>query len=351
MITITNNNIYFTDFPISDYDNTDKLIKIKKKNLINYLSETVELGESVTFKRLFEIVSHNLVAFNEVFYSVLGGYVLDPFLQEIVNDKTDELNYDVLEIYWFCESYEGELNISPSIHGKINDETDDNAYALDFVSLNNIKDCVIKLINDVSLTTYNKKKVGYDTTELGEKSFSIFDLFGSIFYEITFHGGPQDKKEKFTDIEKTIKELENSDIEHDTFSSKSMEEFMEEFDSKDKYLVKYEDLRDRVDKDRISNEDNLDKLKKALIEKLKIYDKIENSKSDAKLQSYYKKITNIEYGLQLLYGEDEDINFHKFWNTPKCTCPKIDNIEKYPSTNPIFDEKCPIHKKVKNGKN
>ena len=47
----------------------------------------------------------------------------------------------------------------------------------------------------------------------------------------------------------------------------------------------------------------------------------------------------------MLYGEEEDICFHRFWETPKCTCPKIDNIEIYPNENQIFNKDCIIHKK------
>jgi len=67
--------------------------------------------------------------------------------------------------------------------------------------------------------------------------------------------------------------------------------------------------------------------------------------SDGDLKQYYKKLTDIEYNMQLLYGEKEDITLHRFWETPKCTCPKIDNLEIYPSNKPIFNDKCPIHGK------
>jgi hypothetical protein len=122
---------------------------------------------------------------------------------------------------------------------------------------------------------------------------------------------------------------------------------MEKLVAQDKFLVKYKDLRDRVEEDRIGNKKNLNKLKNCLIEKLKIFDIIENSNSlDAgQAKQYYKKLTDNEYNMQLLYGEEEDISYHRFWETPKCTCPKIDNIEIYPSKSPIFDDKCLIHGK------
>lgn len=341
MITITNNNIYYTDISISEYLTPDKLNKIEMDNIINFLFEPVELGESVTFKRIFEIISNNLDAFNEVFYSVLGGYSIEPYLQEIENVKTEDLKIDYIELYWFCEQYEKDFTILPELHG-VNIKEKKQPYALDFISLNNIKDCIIKIDQSVKITDYSKKNKKYETNNLGNKYFLLFELFASIFTEITFHGGPQDKKEKISDIEKTIKELDELDMEID---ATSFEDMIEKFESKDKYLVKYEELRDRVEKDRMEYDCNLDNLKSCLLEKLKIYHEIENSKDDKNLYVYYKKLTNIEYDLQMLYGEEEDISYHKFWLTPKCTCPKIDNVDIYPNKNPIFDKNCPIHKK------
>jgi ribosomal protein S15P/S13E len=356
MITITNKNIYHSDFSLSDISDLNKVGNVHIGDIINFLSDVVELGESVTFKRLFDIVAYNVDKFNEIFYSSLGGYPLEPFLQEIENIPTEIIDSDYLEIHWFCDKYENELNISPSMHGLSTKTTD--SYALDFVSLNNIKNCVVKINKNVSIFDFNSIKnediidkvdelidniKTKDRLELGEKLFSLFDIYDAIFDEISFHGGPQDKKEKFEELEEQIDEVKEG-IKEDSKDSMTFQEMLDKIESKDKYLVKYNEQRDRVDKHRMSNKKNLSKLKNCLIEKLKIYDLIENS--DENLEQYYKKLTDIEYNMQLLYGEEEDISKHLFWHTPKCTCPKIDNIEIYPSKNPIFDNKCPIHKKT-----
>lgn len=336
MITITNNNIYRNDFSLSDISSLEHAEIISPNIITNYLSDYVELGESVTFKRLFEIISYNVDKFNQIFFSTLGGYKLEPFLQEIENNPTEKIESDYLEIYWYSDKYDNEISILTSLHGLSNKEDDDNSYALDFVSLNNLKNCIVKINKEVSIIEYTNEEI--KTIELGEKTPTLFELFNAILYEITFHGGPQDKQERFESLEESVKEI---DLENS--KTYSLEEMMDEFYAKDKYLVKYEELRDRVDEKRILNEKNLDKLKNCLLEKLKIYSLIE--RNDDNLSQFYKKLTNIEFDMQLLYGEVEDISYHKFWETPKCTCPKIDNIEIYPSKTPFFDKKCPIHKK------
>jgi hypothetical protein len=209
------------------------------------------------------------------------------------------------------------------------------------VSLNNIKNHIIKTNKSVVLYDYStlKSDNSYKEIYLGEKPFTLFDLYNAILTEISFHGGPQDKKERFEDIQESISESENDIIDSNSFIN--FDDMIEKFESSDKYLVKYKELRARVDVDRIKDDKNIDKLKNCLVEKLKIFYDILKYKRD--LNKYYKKLTDLEYNLQLLYEEEEDISYHRFWETPKCTCPKIDNIEMYPSKHPIFDNKCPIH--------
>jgi len=341
MITITNKNIYYGDFSISTLSTLDGVEIIDPSEIINFLTEDVELGESLKFKRLFDIISYNIGKFNEIFFSALGGYSLEPYLQEIENNPTEKFQSDYLEIFWACDKYEDELNIYPSLHGVSIKENE--YYAMDFVSLNNLKDYNLKLNREVEFFDYvpfekideNIKKI-----TLGNKTFTLFDLYNAIFHEITFHGGPQDKKERFEELEESIKNCQNEDLSGSTIT---FEDMIKKFDSEDKFLVKYKEQRDRVQESRIKDINNLPKLKICLEEKLKIYDTIENSNDN--LNQYYKKLTDVEYNMQMLYGEKEDISYHIFWETPKCTCPKIDNLEIYPSENPIFDNNCPIHNK------
>lgn len=351
MITITNKNIYYSEFSLSTLSDPDKVDKVHIKDIVRFLSDEVQLGETVTFGRIFEIVSENVNEFNEIFYSSLGGHPLEPFLQEIQNNPTETIESDFVEVHWFCDKYENDLSMFPSLHGVSSKNSD--VYALDFVSLNNLKDNIIKLNRSVEIFDYNnltKNEIMGDNIDeeklkkvnLGNKSFTLFDLFNAIFYEISFHGGPQDKKERWSDLEETMEGV-SADLDTEKDKGITFEEMIERLDSSDKYLVKYKELRDRVDEKRIQDGRKLSKLKNCLLEKLKIYDVIENS--DENLDQYYKKLTDLEYNMQILYGEQEDIDFHRFWDTPKCTCPKIDNVERYPTGYYLFDKNCPIHGK------
>jgi hypothetical protein len=340
MITITNKNIYYSDFSISVLSSMNDISIVPVTDIVRYLSDNVELGESVIFRRLFSIISCNIDKFNEIFYSSLGGYSLGPYLQEIENNPTETIESEYLEIHWVAEKFENDLSLTPAFHGI----STKDSYALDFTSLNNLKNHNIRLNKSVDVFNFKEENEELKHINLGEKSFTLFELFNAIFFEISFHGAPQDKKERFEEIEESIKEVEgNLEEMKESGELISFDDMIKKFDAKDKYLVKYKEIRDRVEKDRVSNKKNLTKLKNCLKEKLKIYDAIENSEEN--LEQFYKKITDIEYNLQILYGEEEDITYHKFWETPKCICPKIDNLEIYPSIKPIFNDKCPIHRK------
>ena len=243
MITITNNNIFRSDFSISDYENYESIEIIDDGDILSFLTELVELGESVTFKRIFEIISANSDLFNIVFYSSLGGYPIEPYLHEIENIPTNKTEIKFLELYWSCDKYEGELSITPCIHGVgAGDNNDIIAYAIDFTSLNDLQNLNLRLNDELVISEFKENKTeGEDRliiNNMGKMKYTLFDLFNAILSEISFHGGPNDKIEAFKNLEKDV---ESAQQEFDTGildSGKTLENMLDEWELKDIYLVK-----------------------------------------------------------------------------------------------------------------
>jgi hypothetical protein len=52
---------------------------------------------------------------------------------------------------------------------------------------------------------------------------------------------------------------------------------------------------------------------------------------------------NLQFKLQKLWGFKEDINYHPWWELPKCTCPKLDNNDAWPTGFYCKIQDCPIH--------
>jgi len=68
-----------------------------------------------------------------------------------------------------------------------------------------------------------------------------------------------------------------------------------------------------------------------------------------------KRITECEFNLQESWGFPRNINFHKFWERPGCSCPRLDNEDLYPSGPYYRCSDCQLHsvsisKGVKNEK-
>jgi len=351
MITITNNGIYRSDFSIVELRNPEHLDIIPDDEIIGYLSEEVELGESITFERLFEIIIENKDKFDEIYHSCLGGYSLTPFIDEVDDIPTEKSDLEYLQVFWHADKSENEITIVSGLHGIGVENYDEGpykkgdtiAYAVDFTPLNNLKYLNVRLNKEVTIMNYDRSDDENFHIDLGNKSFTVFDLFYAILFEISWNGDPKGREGRLSELEESI-ELSEKDIEEGrTHTMEDLEDFFEKMEKNDKYLVKYKEQRDRVDEE-LSLNSNLKSLKSCLLEKLRIYDKIENSTED--LTKYYKKLTDNEFNMQILYGLDENINYHRFWETPKCTCPKIDNVVNFPNGNYTFDKDCPIHKKT-----
>lgn len=54
---------------------------------------------------------------------------------------------------------------------------------------------------------------------------------------------------------------------------------------------------------------------------------------------------DIQYQLQDAWGFERNIKFHKFWKLTSCSCPKMDNDDRYPSGYYVMSGKCALHGK------
>ena len=89
--------------------------------------------------------------------------------------------------------------------------------------------------------------------------------------------------------------------------------------------------------------ENLEALKDAHQFKLMLYSMIEDETDQELLKELAKDITLVEFELQRLWGFTEDRTFHRYWDTPKCKCPKMDNDERIGTPYQIINTTCPLH--------
>lgn len=62
-----------------------------------------------------------------------------------------------------------------------------------------------------------------------------------------------------------------------------------------------------------------------------------------KLRYFSLFITQIDFKLQELWGFPQDSIYHRFWELPKCDCPKSDNLDTYGTGHRYINPNCPLH--------
>ena len=89
--------------------------------------------------------------------------------------------------------------------------------------------------------------------------------------------------------------------------------------------------------------DDVQKIVKLQTIRKYFYDFIELSDDKEEIRRLDKIITQIEFKLQKLWGFPHDRNFHRWFDVPKCSCPKWDNAESLGSDFRIINPNCIIH--------
>jgi hypothetical protein len=112
-------------------------------------------------------------------------------------------------------------------------------------------------------------------------------------------------------------------------------------------------INTKLAKDRALTEDVIKQIKKLHIKRETLHAKIRKLVHTSSLglpvlfkdsiRMKYKKAYGIERKLQKLWGFKQDDKFIKFWNIPGCSCPTMDNDDRYPFGHYVYSCECIIH--------
>ena len=69
----------------------------------------------------------------------------------------------------------------------------------------------------------------------------------------------------------------------------------------------------------------------------------ENTDDPVLQRALYMAYMSNEMVLQELWGFGADPNYIRFWEFPGCTCPKMDNEDRYGTDYEVYSDNCPIH--------
>lgn len=78
-------------------------------------------------------------------------------------------------------------------------------------------------------------------------------------------------------------------------------------------------------------------------EKGKVYGKMIDTDVVIELHVLANELTRIEFALQKEWGFPQDANYHRWYEAPKCACPKLDNEDCYGTSRGYVSDECPVH--------
>jgi len=92
-------------------------------------------------------------------------------------------------------------------------------------------------------------------------------------------------------------------------------------------------------------DEQLERLKELHIKKLKLFDEMSATDDTAKLKEGALRLQAIEFAMQDNWNFPQDPGMHEWYLIPKCTCPRMDNIDRrFPGSKlRIISETCPVH--------
>lgn len=210
-------------------------------SVIPYLNEEIDIEENFTLLDFFNIIEKDKETMQIVFESHLGSYPLQPFIDEVNRDCLEESKEDLdyIECCWFAEQFDyklfydkcknskikpilgplkepletdiNEISIGIIVHGwgKSNEQEGDPCYhpdithmgyAIEFTPLYRLAHLPIKLNRLFEMTDRNEVGIDAENVVVGEKSFSVFEIFGEILSELTFCGLPDERDARWRDI-------------------------------------------------------------------------------------------------------------------------------------------------------
>ena len=90
-------------------------------------------------------------------------------------------------------------------------------------------------------------------------------------------------------------------------------------------------------------QERVDQLKQVYFEEHKTFEKMKKTDDPVKLKKLAANIEKYEFLKQKIWGFPLDRNNHRWFDVPKCTCPKMDNQARLGTIYRDISSGCPVH--------
>ena len=65
------------------------------------------------------------------------------------------------------------------------------------------------------------------------------------------------------------------------------------------------------------------------------------------LRTYAVLLESLEYNMQRVWKFEQNRNFHSWWyQMPHCSCPHLDNVDRFGTDQRVYLTSCPVHGEV-----
>lgn len=184
--------------------------EIQVHSLIENLCCTFLVEENVIFDYLFRHIIREKDILSQCFSSYLGNKHLDLWIEEYNNGDTEAHEDELV----FCKIFDvnegsGDKKLLLSSYTAVSafKNGEDISYGIDFTPISQLKNLILKTDNnaryDLCGQEYYSKRDPIFSGKDFETEFSVFDVLSGLFWDISFYGGPESRKQAEKEILET----------------------------------------------------------------------------------------------------------------------------------------------------
>ena len=208
--------------------------KIEKEidSLLPFFNAPIEVEEGILFDDIWRYIEKDYAIYNVIFSEALGGFDLKLYVDQFKlpsksrEDEDPENHMATLEVEWDIEinrwNGKDELYILASFGGygpqkhPIADGKEwkgEGGWAIDLNPINDFKGMPFRIKTDYSLHLRDLgayKTGGKTHQEISPKittTMTVYDMLYAIFFEISYHGKPNDQLKMIHEMDQRIAEL------------------------------------------------------------------------------------------------------------------------------------------------
>jgi len=219
MITITRDKVYRSKFSLKKTKpDADSVEEIDVCDIIFYMGEEVELGEDVTFERIFDMIIFHKEFFNILFTLEMNGLEIEDFISDYEQKVTLIAPYQkyILRLFWSGIAYEIDQDIeyydysSFEALGKIDTRIEGDEYPISiaFTSLSEFRDRLVVIDNTFEIQNDESYENELELAFRADyRPLRISDMISSILREISHYGNPEERELCRIEAEKRSEEI------------------------------------------------------------------------------------------------------------------------------------------------